>query len=89
VLNSVQRIVRDLEREFPAYQVWNVPHAVGPSIWAAKRHDGKGKIHNEITPEQLREKIRAEVDALTDPPRDDTQDVPGSFPAAPAHGWLS
>jgi hypothetical protein len=60
-MNQFQKIVADLEADWPGWQAWFVPRAVGGTIWCARRWDGSGPVLNEGTSEALADAIeRAE-----------------------------
>jgi len=54
-MNHFPAIVAVLERDWPDYQVWYVPKAVGGTTWCARRWDGSGDTLNADSPEHLAE----------------------------------
>ena len=51
-----------LERDWPAWQIWTVHHAVSRhTTWCARRWDGTGKTVNAYTPAHLAEYLEEQV----------------------------
>ncbi len=59
-MNQFEAIVAELEREWPDWQFWYVPRAVGGTIWCARRWDGTGRVLNAGSPAELAEYLAAE-----------------------------
>jgi hypothetical protein len=59
-MNQFETIVAELEREWPDWQFWYVPRAVGGTIWCARRWDGTGRVLNADSPDELAEYLAAE-----------------------------
>lgn len=61
-LTADQRLVIELEQQFPDYQAWTVPTWNGSQhgvIWCARRWDGTGTTINADTPAVLAEYMAA------------------------------
>jgi hypothetical protein len=59
-MNHFQAIVAALERDWPGWQVWYVPRAVGGMTWCARRWDGTGQVLSADSPDELAEYLDAE-----------------------------
>ena len=57
-MNHFQAIVAQLEGDWPGYQIWYVPKAVGGTTWCARRWDGTGDVINADSPDELVALIR-------------------------------
>jgi hypothetical protein len=57
VNSTVRDIVIKLERDWPGWQVWYVPRAVGGTVWCARRWDETGDVINAGSPEELAEEL--------------------------------
>jgi hypothetical protein len=53
--NSTDAIVARLEADWPNWQIWTVPKAIGGTIWCARRWDGAGKVLNAASAHELAE----------------------------------
>jgi hypothetical protein len=53
--NSTDAIVARLEADWPNWQIWAVPRAVGGTIWCAMRWDGTGQVLNAASADELAE----------------------------------
>ena len=62
--NYVREQIALIEAEFAGYQCWHIPCAQPPDTWCAKRHDGRGKLINTDSADELRQAIADEVDEL-------------------------
>lgn len=60
-MNHFEAIVAQLEADWPNWQVWYVPRAVGGMTWCARRWDGSGQVLNEASPEALVERLEEEA----------------------------
>ena len=60
-MNHFQAIVAALERDWPDWQVWYVPRAVGGMTWCARRWDGTGQVLNADSPDELDGMLEHEV----------------------------
>jgi hypothetical protein len=58
-MNQFQKIVADLEADWPKWQIWFVPRAVGGTVWCARRWDGQGRVLNAGSPDELAEYLAA------------------------------
>jgi hypothetical protein len=58
-VNSYEAIVAKLEADWPKWQIWFVPRAVGrpAATWHARRWDGNGPVINEASAVDLAEAI--------------------------------
>jgi hypothetical protein len=56
-MNHFQAIVTELERDWPYWQVWYVPRAVGGMTWCARRRDGNGQVLNTGSADDLADAI--------------------------------
>jgi len=50
-----RRIISELERDWPHWQIWVVHRVHGGDLWCARRWDGTGRVLNAGTPEHLTE----------------------------------
>jgi hypothetical protein len=57
-MNHFQAITARLERDWPDYQVWYVPKAIGGMTWCARRWDETGDVINATSPDELEALIR-------------------------------
>jgi hypothetical protein len=62
-MNYFQAIVARLESDWPDWQVWYVPKAVGGMIWCAWRWDGSGETINASSPGELVDKLKDGLNA--------------------------
>jgi hypothetical protein len=53
--NATDQAVAALERDWPRWQIWTVPRAVGGTIWCARRHDNHRRVLNAHSPTELEE----------------------------------
>jgi hypothetical protein len=53
--NSTDAIVARLEADWPDWQIWTVPKAIGGTIWCARRWDGTGQVLNAASADELAE----------------------------------
>ena len=53
--NCTEEIVARLEADWPNWQTWTVPRAIGGTIWCARRWDGTGKVLNAASADELTE----------------------------------
>jgi hypothetical protein len=60
-MNHFQAIVAALERDWPDWQVWYVPRAVGGMIWCARRWNDEKHVLNADSPDGLAELLEAEA----------------------------
>jgi hypothetical protein len=60
-VNHFQAIVAALERDWPDWQVWYVPKAIGGMIWCARRRDDEKHVLNAASPDELTELLEAEA----------------------------
>ena len=51
--NRTQKIVAQLEADWPEWQIWTVLHAVGGMTWCARRWDGTGRVLNAGSSDEL------------------------------------
>jgi hypothetical protein len=52
-MNQFEAIVAKLEADWPGWQVWYVPRAVGGTIWCARRWDDESHVLNAGSPDEL------------------------------------
>jgi hypothetical protein len=57
-MNYFQAITARLESDWPDYQVWYVPKAVGGTTWCARRWDETGDVIHAGSPEELEALLR-------------------------------
>jgi hypothetical protein len=50
-----------LRADWPAWEIWYVPLAVGGMTWCARRHDPHRRILNAHSPAELQEHLEAEA----------------------------
>jgi hypothetical protein len=60
-MNHFQAIVAALERDWPGWQVWYVPRAVGGMIWCGRRWDDEKRALNADSPDELAELLEAQA----------------------------
>ena len=53
--NRTDEIVARLEADWPNWQIWTVPKAIGGTIWCARRWDGTGQVLNAASADELAE----------------------------------
>ena len=53
--NPTDAIVARLEADWPDWQIWTVPRAIGGTIWCAKRWDDTGQVLNAASADELAE----------------------------------
>ena len=53
--NPTDEIVARLEADWPDWQIWTVPKAIGGTIWCARRWDGTGQVLNAASAGELAE----------------------------------
>jgi hypothetical protein len=58
-MNHFQATVARLEADFPDWQVWYVPRALGGTTWCARRWDSTGRVLNAGSPDELAEYLAA------------------------------
>jgi hypothetical protein len=51
--NPTDDIVARLEADWPDWQIWIVPRAIGGTIWCARRWDGTGQVLNAASADEL------------------------------------
>jgi hypothetical protein len=59
-MNYFQAIAARLESDWPGYQFWYVPKAVGGFIWCARREDDHRHVINAGSPDELEERLAGE-----------------------------
>ena len=52
-MNHFQAIVAALERDWPDWQVWYVPKAIGGITWCARRWDDEKHVLNADSADEL------------------------------------
>jgi hypothetical protein len=57
-MNHFQAIVARLEADWPDYQVWYVPKAIGGITWCARRWDETADVISADSPEDLEALLR-------------------------------
>ena len=60
-MNHFQAIVAQLEGDWPGYQVWYVPKAVGGITWCARRWDDEKHVLNADSPGELEQQLEEEA----------------------------
>jgi len=55
--SHLDQIIVELERKWPAWQVWYVPKALGGFIWCARRWDDEHHVLNAGSAESLADLI--------------------------------
>jgi hypothetical protein len=56
-MNQFEVIVTELERDWPDWQFWYVPRAVGGTIWCARRWDDERQVINTDSPDALEDRL--------------------------------
>ena len=59
--NPTNAIVARLEADWPRWQIWAVPRAVGGTNWCARRWDDEKQVLNADSPEELTTLMEAEA----------------------------
>ena len=59
--NPTNAIVARLEADWPRWQIWTVPRAVGGTIWCARRWDDERQVLNADSPAELVELLEEEA----------------------------
>jgi hypothetical protein len=59
--NPTDETVARLKADWPQWQIWTVPRAVGGTIWCARRWDGTGRVLNADSADELTEFLEAEA----------------------------
>jgi hypothetical protein len=59
--NPTNAIVARLEADWPRWQIWTVPPAVGGTIWCARRWDDEKQVLNADSPDELTALLAAEA----------------------------
>ena len=59
--NSTDEIVARLEADWPRWQIWTVPRAVGGTIWCARRWDDEKRVLNASSADELVEQLEDEA----------------------------
>jgi hypothetical protein len=60
-MNHFEAIVAALERDWPGWQVWYVPKAVGGITWCARRWDDESNVLNADSADELTELLEEEA----------------------------
>ena len=60
-MNHFEAIVAALERDWPGWQVWYVPKAVGGITWCARRWDDESNVLNADSADDLTELLEEEA----------------------------
>jgi hypothetical protein len=60
-MNHFQAIVAALERDWPDWQVWYVPRAVGGMTWCARRWDDEKHVLDAASPDELEQQLEEEA----------------------------
>lgn len=60
--NGTAETLTRLEAEWPDWQIWTVPRAIGGTIWCARRRDGAGDTLNTFSAGELADSLRARAD---------------------------
>jgi len=61
IANPTGEVVAKLEADWPDWQIWTVPRAVGGTLWCARRRDNGKPVLNARGPDELVERIKAEA----------------------------
>ena len=61
IANPTGEVVAKLEADWPDWQIWTVPRAVGGTLWCARRWDDDKRVLNARGPDELVERLTAEV----------------------------
>jgi hypothetical protein len=60
--NPTDAIVARLEADWPDWQIWAVPKAIGGMIWCARRWDDESNVLNADSAGELVEYLEGEAD---------------------------
>jgi hypothetical protein len=63
--NSTDAVVARLEADWPNWQIWTVPKAIGGTIWCARRWDGTGQVLNAASADELAEYLERGVQPIS------------------------
>jgi hypothetical protein len=61
-MSHFEAIVARLEADFPDWQCWYVPLALGGTTWCARRWDDEKRVLNADSPDELVERLEAEAE---------------------------
>jgi hypothetical protein len=62
VENPAHKIVAALQADWPSWQIWYVPKAIGGMIWCSRRWDDKKRVLNADSADGLAELLAAEAE---------------------------
>jgi hypothetical protein len=61
IANPTGEAVARLEADWPDWQFWTVPRAIGGTLWCARRWDDAKRVLQAGGPDELVERLKAEV----------------------------
>ena len=59
IANPTGEVVAKLEADWPDWQIWTGPRAVGGTLWCARRWDDDKRVLNALGPGELAERLKA------------------------------
>jgi len=59
IANPTGEVVAKLEADWPDWQFWTVPRAIGGTLWCARRRDDEKRVLQAPSPDELVERIKA------------------------------
>jgi len=60
IANPTGEVVAKLEADWPDWQFWTVPRAIGGTLWCARRWDDAKRVLRARGPDELVERLKAE-----------------------------
>lgn len=60
-MTTEQSKITELEKDFPAWQVWTVHQFIGGVVWCARLWDNERVVLNEDSPEHLADSMKAKA----------------------------
>ena len=60
IANPTGEVVAKLEADWPDWQFWTVPRAIGGTLWCARRWDDAKRVLHARGPDELVERLRSE-----------------------------
>jgi hypothetical protein len=61
IANPTGEVVAKLEADWPDWQFWTVPRAVGGTLWCARRRDDEKRVLHARGPDELVDRLKTEL----------------------------
>ena len=61
IANPTGEVVAKLEADWPDWQFWTVPRAIGGTLWCARRRGDEKRVLHAPGPDELVERLKAEL----------------------------